>query len=83
MVLLAENIRSVALSRGLVRIETVARNAQGEETKTGELVVPAQQYGAIVTALQRSGDQLNQRLQGGNQEQQAEEAAEGQNGAGA
>jgi len=64
MNLLTENIRNVSLSNGLVRVETVATGADGQETKTGEIVIPATQYGAVVEALRRSGEQLQQRVQG-------------------
>jgi len=61
--LLTENIRNVSLSNGLVRIECTTTGADGQTRVSGELVIPADQYGTVVKALQNAGQQLQERVQ--------------------
>ena len=62
--LLADDIRNVSLSNGLVRIECMATGADGETQVSGELVIPASQYATVVQSLQNAGHQLQERVQG-------------------
>jgi len=46
-----------------VRIECTTTGADGQTRTSGELVVPASQYAALVQALQNAGQQLQERVQ--------------------
>jgi hypothetical protein len=61
--LLTESIRNVSLSNGLVRIECTTTGADGQTQVSGELVIPADQYGSVVKSLQNAGQQLQERVQ--------------------
>ncbi|MCG5539509.1 sulfotransferase, partial [Halorhodospira sp. 9622] len=56
-----EKFGAVALRNGMVRIQCLAVGADGKERVTGELMLPANQYGTLVGALQRAGEQLQER----------------------
>ena len=70
MHLLADDIRNVSLSNGLVRIECTTTGADGQTQVSGELVIPAGQYGTVVKALQNAGQQLQERVQSRESEQE-------------
>jgi hypothetical protein len=70
-----EQLGSVSLRNGVVRIETVAYGADGEERTTGELVIPAARYGQVAASLQAAGQQLQAKLEEAraNAEEEAED----------
>ena len=58
-----EKLGAVSMRSGLVRIQTHATGADGEDRVTGELVIPVSQYGQVVGALQSAGQQLQAKLE--------------------
>lgn len=71
--ILIEQLGAVSMRNGLVRIQTQASGANGEDRVTGEIVIPASQYGQVVGALQNAGEQLQAKLQQAREAQQSSE----------
>lgn len=57
-----DGIRNVTLANGLVRIQTVRTGSDGQARAGEEIAIPASQYGTIVQALQRAGQDLQNKL---------------------
>lgn len=70
--MLVEKLGAVSMRGGLVRIQTQAIGADGEDRVTGEIVIPANQYGQVVGALQNAGQQLQEKIQQAREAQQNE-----------
>ena len=68
-VIMIEKLGSVSLRNGVVRIQCIATGADGTEQVTGELVVPAVQYGQVAGGMQAAGKQLQERLEQARKEQ--------------
>ena len=65
-----EKLGAVSMRNGLVRIQTQATGADGQDRATGEIVIPASQFGQVVGALQNAGQQLQQKIAEAQQAQQ-------------
>ncbi len=61
--LFIEGLGAVSLRNGVVRVQTVAAGADGEDRTTGELVIPAARFGQVAAALQNAGQQLQAKLE--------------------
>ena len=61
--MMVERLGSVSLRGGVVRVQCMATGADGEEYVTGELHIPAAQFGQVSGALQNAGRELQQRLE--------------------
>jgi hypothetical protein len=61
--LVIDAINNVSMSNGLVRIQVVQTGADGKQKAVEEIAIPASQYGNVVTALQRAGQNLQQKAQ--------------------
>ena len=72
--MMMEKLGSVSLRNGVVRIQCIATGADGQEQVTGELVIPAAQYGQVAGGMQAAGKQLQEKLEQARkaQEDQAE-----------
>ncbi|MFO8156502.1 MAG: hypothetical protein ACQERR_09825 [Pseudomonadota bacterium] len=57
-----EKLGAVSLRNGVVRVETLATGADGTDRTTGELVIPATQFGLVAGGLQNAGQQLRAKL---------------------
>lgn len=68
--IVVEKLGSVSMRNGLVRIETQATGADGQDRSTGEIVIPASQFAPVVNALQSAGQQLQQKIAEAQKEQQ-------------
>jgi tetratricopeptide (TPR) repeat protein len=60
---MVERIGSVTLRNGIVRLQTLAKGADGNEKVTGEWAIPAGQYGPLLKSLQDAGKQLQEKQQ--------------------
>jgi hypothetical protein len=67
--IMIEKLGSVSLRNGVVRIQCIATAADGTEQVTGELVIPAVQYGQVAGGLQAAGKQLQERIEQARKEQ--------------
>ena len=61
--MMIEKLGSVSLRNGVVRIQCIATAADGQEQVTGELVIPAAQYGQVAGGMQAAGKQLQEKLE--------------------
>ena len=61
--MMMEKLGSVSLRNGVVRIQCIATGADGQEQVTGELVIPAAQYGQVAGGMQAAGKQLQEKLE--------------------
>lgn len=50
--MLVEGLGSASVANGVLRVETFARNARGEDVPNGELIVPVTRVIAVSEALQ-------------------------------
>lgn len=57
----AEKIGKVTLRRGVVRIQLLSDGPGGQEQPSGELQIPASQYGELVRQMRKAGEQLQAR----------------------
>jgi len=71
--IMVEKLGSVSMRSGVVRIQCIATGADGTEQVTGELVIPAVQYGIVAGGMQAAGKQLQERLEQARKEQQAQQ----------
>lgn len=60
--IMIEKLGSVSMVSGVVRIQCMTTGADGEERVSGELMVPAAQFGQVTGGLQAAGKQLRERL---------------------
>lgn len=60
--MIVEKLGSVSMSNGLVRIRCQTAGADGETRDSGELLIPATQFGAIASGLQQAGRQLQEKI---------------------
>lgn len=72
--IMIEKLGSVSLRNGVVRIQCVATGADGTEQVTGELVIPAIQYGQVAGGMQAAGKQLQERIEQARKEQEAQQS---------
>lgn len=70
--MMIEKLGSVSLRNGVVRVQCMTSGADGQDQVTGELVIPATQYGQVAGGLQAAGKQLQERIEQArkNQEEQ-------------
>ena len=61
--MMIEKLGAVSLRNGIVRIQCIATGADGQEQVTGELVIPAAQYGQVAGGMQTAGKQLQEKLE--------------------
>lgn len=71
--MMVEKLGAVSMRHGVVRIQTQATCADGQDRVTGELVIPASQFGQVVGALTNAGQQLQQKIQQAREAQESEE----------
>ena len=69
-----ERLGAVSMRAGLVRVQTLSTGADGSEKVSGEILIPAAQYGQVVGALQNAGQQLREQLEQQRQQQSESEA---------
>ena len=72
--LVIDGIQNVTMANGLVRIQVVQTGADGKQKGVEEIAIPASQYGNVVQALTKAGQNLRQRLE----EQQKQQAGQDQ-----
>ena len=72
--LVIDGIQNVTMANGIVRIQVVQTGADGKQKGVEEIAIPASQYGNVVQALTKAGQDLQQRLQ----EQQKQQAGQDQ-----
>jgi len=61
--MMIEKLGSVSLRNGVVRIQCMSTGADGTDQVTGELVVPATQFGQVAGGFQAAGKQLQEKLE--------------------
>ncbi len=61
--IMIEKIGAVSLKNGVVRLQCMATAADGTDQVTGELVIPAIQYGMVAGAFQAAGKQLREKIE--------------------
>ena len=76
--ILVDKIGTVSVTNGLVRIQCQASGADGELRTSGEMVVPASQFGPLIGALQQVGKQLQEKLAESRQADSGAASGEGQ-----
>ena len=67
---MVEKLGAVSMRAGVVRVQTMSTGADGEDRVTGELVIPAAQFGQVVGGLTNAGQQLQQKIQQAREAQQ-------------
>lgn len=75
-ILLVEKLGVVSMRNGVVRIQCIATGADGKDQVTGELVIPAIQYGMVAGGMHAAGKQLQEKLEQARAAQEANKAAE-------
>ena len=61
--MLVENLGAVTLVNGLLRIETLKVEPNGEQTNSGEILIPANLVGPILAGLVNAAKDLESKLQ--------------------
>ena len=61
--LVIDGIQNVSMANGLVRIQIAQVGSDGQSKGVEEIAIPAGQYGNVVQALQKAGQNLRERLQ--------------------
>ena len=61
--MLVENLGAVTLVNGLLRIETLKVEPNGEQTNSGEILIPANLVGPILDGLVNAAKDLETKLQ--------------------
>ena len=69
--IMIEKLGAVSMRAGVVRIQTMATGADGEDRVSGELVIPASQFGQVVGSLNNAGQQLQAKIQEAREAQEA------------
>ncbi|MDD2318054.1 MAG: hypothetical protein PHD57_12015 [Desulfobacterales bacterium] len=62
-ILLIEKLGAVSMRNGMVRIQCIATGADGKDQITGELVIPAVQYGMVAGGMYAAGKQLKEKIE--------------------
>jgi hypothetical protein len=68
--MMVEKLGAVSMRGGVVRIQCMAIGADGKEQVTGELLIPAVQYGQVAGGMQAAAKQLNEKIEEARKEQE-------------
>lgn len=61
-----EGLGGVTLANGVLRVETLYRNARGEDVPSGELMIPAGRLHAVLKSLELLEEQLRAKTETAN-----------------
>ena len=73
--LVIDGTQDVSMANSLVRIQVVQTGADGKQKAVEEIAIPSSQYGTVVTALQKAGQNIQQRIQEQQKQAQPEQPA--------
>ena len=60
--MIVEGLGTVSFVNGLLRIQTMKINANGKEEQSGEIIIPGNRVGAILTGLSQSASGIDEKL---------------------
>lgn len=72
-----DSLGAVSMTNGVIRIETVTRNAKGQDEVSGEMMIPANRIGNVAAGFQKLIEELQEKIK--EAQAQAENAAESEN----